>query len=130
MQPALQGFVDELVKIAKQNEDVQKALRKARRMSSREDLEKALGRERHTKRDYSIAALIGAAGMPAGMLLSRGVARALKNRTLRQAGKRIESGRLATNPELAGEAARGAMFGSVLQALRDRFEKKQNSRRA
>jgi hypothetical protein len=128
MQPMLQGFADELVKIAKQDEDVQKALRKATRMSKRDDLDEMLHGDRHKKRDYLAAALIGAAGMPAGLMLSRGVARALKNKALRQAGQQIEKGRLATTPELAGESARGAMFGSVLQAIRDRFEKRDRSR--
>lgn len=96
------------------------------------------------QRDYLASALIASAAYPGVRLGTSAVGRALRNRSLRKAitgasrkqrkrlSKRIESGPavvthasgkkgLATREHLMTDAARGAMVGSIVQMVRDRF---------
>jgi len=107
------------------------------------------GKGRPVSRDYLAATILGALATPAAALATKAVSRGLHNRSVIKALKSTSSKRqksllqkqlqagpaigpnvpkakaglepLMTHAELGGQATRGALYGSVLQMLRDRF---------
>lgn len=134
---------------SERDKELRKALRAAKKGSYSSDSgESFLGRSGRHGRNYAGATALGAiasplmflAGRKAGRVLhNKGVMKALKSATPKQRkalkkqlqkGPTISSGipkprpgmePLATTSELGSNVVRGALYGSVLQALKDRY---------
>jgi hypothetical protein len=154
MNPFLDGFADELIKLGKKNADaeIRKMYRDVRREQG--DMPSAAlsglrGKGRQVSRDYLASMILGAATTPAMSLIGGKVSRGLHNRQILAAikkaktpkqikqlrrelytGKLIGSHRPAmraqekpilSTTDLAADASKGALYGSVLQMLRDRY---------
>jgi len=112
-------------------------------------LDKIRGKGRQVSRDYLASMIIGGAATPLALLGGSRIARGLHNRDVRKAiaatrssaAKKALRAELQTGPivgrsyghkspamkpltttsELAGQGVRGAVMGSIIQMLRDRF---------
>jgi hypothetical protein len=151
MQAVLCAFADELMKLGSTTEELNlaQAMREARSKGKKEGVYDKLTSGSPTKRNYITSLLIGALATPGVGLASGLVKRVLRNRSLAQLAAKT-SGRgarkeilaqslsgpvfgrvkpgmrwntipLMTPEDLASQAAGGAIMGSVVQAMRDRY---------
>lgn len=150
MEPILEGFSDELEKLAKvdefekQRRALNRDLRRVTREKGKHPLESLRGKSSPRQRDYLATAAIGATAYPAIALMTAALSRKLSNRSLmkamRGAGRkerkmlktRLDTAPLVgpvagakapkiTTEKLTSQAARGVLVGSLIQMLRDRF---------
>ena len=124
-------------------------VKKKSKKGSRRGLGKIRGEGRRVSRDYLASLGIGAASYPAAILAGKGLTRALHNREVRRAiartrgrsakkalrgefqrgpmvgpnrpGSQSSKKPLLTTSQVAGEGVRGAVMGSIIQMLRDKF---------
>ena len=109
-------------------------VKKSTKKNSERGLRKLRGEGRTVSRDYLASMGIGALARPAAALAGGKLSRALGNRDIRKAiaktknrsakkmlGKTIKRGPTISRAELAGHGVQGAVMGSVVQMLRDRF---------
>ncbi len=136
MQPMLSGFVDELVKIADVASDA---------APHADHHHKGVP----VTRNYMASVAIGAAAAPLLALIGKGITRMLHNKDIGHALKSVEGGAkreslmneihtgpifgrirpdlpanqrpLVTPADLAGDVAKAALTGSIVQMIRDRF---------
>lgn len=151
MTPFIHGFSSELVKLGSdyrlRPEDLRKIHREAKRDkgSGDKDIMKSIrGEGEQVSRDYLAGMLIGAGTMPGVELSAQALARKINNAEVSRAMAKAPASRraelaakihrgklvgsagskiapLVTRGQLAGSAARGALLGSVVQMIRDRF---------
>lgn len=131
--------------------DLKRLYKKVKKRSQRgsgSGLDKIRGKGRKVSRDYLASTLIGATATPAAFLLGKRLSRSLHNRDVKKLMTGLSKGRkkalekyidkgplvgrsgrrargsskpVATHGELADQAVRGGVMGSVIQALRDRY---------
>ena len=139
----LEGFADEMQKISKEATPQLTALREVKlRAKADRDVEKVIkeigveerAAKKSGKKDYAASAGFGALTMPAIGLASAAVRRKVVNAALkREVGKagtvsakkalvkKLEKGPLMSSGDVAGQAAKGAIMGSLYQAVKDQI---------
>lgn len=151
MNTFLNGFADELTKTSSKSSDdkaLRGAMRSATRSAKMNSSESILDKGRKTGRNYMAATTLGAIASPALALMGRKAGRAFHNRSIRKAiksakpaeirnlKKQIEKGPwvganipkakpgmepLMTASDLGGHAVHGALYGSVLNMIKDQY---------
>lgn len=151
MTPLLRGFAGELVKLADENKDLlREAKQEAKELPKDTEAIRMLRGGSPVSRNYLSSTLIGAAAAPAMAIAGKSITRALHNRGVRKAireapigsaRRALLRGELQTGPlvgrmrpdlpiskrpaltagELASDAAKGGLMGSIVQMIRDRY---------
>lgn len=120
MQPFLEGFADELVKLSatdrsKGDLDLKRAYREARK-----DTGAYRHRPKHPKREssesYLLSMALGALAAPAALVGGRKILRPLAKRFTPK--YKVPH---TTVPEMGGSMMRGALAGAIIKMMRDRF---------
>ena len=133
----------------KQLEKLYRQVRRKQGRAPSRGMSNLRGKGRKVSRDYLASMLLGAAATPALTILGGKISRGLHNRAIMSAikkaktpkqakalrrelysgksigrtmpGARAQDRPIATAADLAGDAGKGALYGSVLQMMRDRY---------